>query len=205
MKALYFLILFTLSIFAESHGVSKRITTDFFNKIDINIPADVIVNKKSKKRVLLETDSRTIKKIKIYTKGKTLYIRAKSSFKSTKGITITISNPHLIALIIDGSSTISVNGYSEDRFSLLLDGASDVSFSRGGFNNFLLKADGSFDINLLNIKIKNAKIRADGAGDIKINVNKHLDIKLKGSVDTKVLGHPKIKKEIKDVSELTHI
>lgn len=204
MRILHLFMLFTLFSFSETY-VSKSIITSSFNKIDIDAPIDISINRADEREVSLQAEKNLITKIKIYVRGDTLFIRTKGSFRSKKGIKVTINNPHLIDCIVDGAATIKINGYSEDSFSLVVDGSSDIYFGLGSFNNFFLKADGSYTINLLGVDIKNAKIRAEGSGNIKVNVSNYLDIDLEGSVDAKYSGHPKIKKDIEDVSELTHI
>jgi len=228
MKFLHILLLFTISSFAETYIsgsvinnsvigdnnfknrgsgviVSKNISTSSFNKIDIDIPAKIDINRAEERNILLKTDNNLINKIKVYVKGTTLFIRTKGSFQSTKDITIVINNPNLKSLIVDGASTINIDGYKEKSISIIVDGSTDIYFKSGNFNTLSLKADGSYDINLLNIEIKNAKIRAEGAGDIKVNVSNYLDIDLEGSVDVKYSGNPKLKKRVKDVADLTHI
>ena len=228
MKILPILMLFAISSFAETYisgsvitnsvindggadhkgsGVitSKNITALSFNKIDIDIPADVTIDRADSQKISIKTDKNIIEKIKIYVKQNTLFIRAKGSFQSSRGINITLSNPHLNRLTIDGASTIKLNGFNEKSFTLTLDGASDVSFHNGNFDNFFIKADGSYGVDLENVNIKKAKIKAEGSGDIKVNVSNYLQVDLKDTVEVKYLGHPKIKKSIKDVSELIHI
>ena len=228
MKILPILMLFTISSFAQTYisgsvitnsvindgGVShkgsgvitsKNITTSSFNKIDIDIPANVTIDRADKKKISVKTDKNIIEKIKIYVKQNTLFIRTKGSFQSSKGIDIILTNPHLNRLTIDGASTIKLNGFNEEKFTLTLDGASDVSFHNGNFDNFSIKADGSYGVDLTNVNIKEAKVKAEGSGDIKLNVSNYLQVDLKDTVEVKYLGHPKIKKSIKDVSELIHI
>ena len=184
---------------------SKNIPISSFDKIDIDTPADVTINYAKRREVVLEMESNLMERVKIYVKKDTLFIRTEGSFQSTTGIKIIINNPNLKSLIIDGASTININGYNEERFSLLLDGSSDIYFGSGSFDNFSIDAEGSYDINLLKVTIKKTKIRADGAGDIQVNVSDTLNVELEGSVEVKYLGNPKIKKTVKDVSELTPI
>ncbi|MCK5855486.1 MAG: DUF2807 domain-containing protein [Sulfurovaceae bacterium] len=184
---------------------SKNIPTSFFNKIEIDSPADITINQAQKREVVLEMESSLMNKVKIYVQKETLFIRTRGNFNSNTGIKISINNPRLSSLIVNGASTIRINGYNEKKFSLVVDGSSDIYFSSGNFNNFSINADGSFDINLLNVNIKKTKIRAGGAGDIQVNVSDYLNVELEGSVDVKYLGSPKIKKIINNVSDLTRI
>lgn len=227
MKILPIIMLFTLSSFAETYIsgsiitnsvindgnfnnrasgtiISKDIVTSSFNKIDIDIPADVTINRENSRKISIKTDDNVMDKVKIYVKKDTLFIRTKGSFSST-GINLTINNPHLTALTIDGASTINLQGFNERYFTLTIDGSSDVSFHRGNFDTFSIQADGSYDVNLLKVDIKNAKVKAEGAGEIKIKVSNYLDIDLIDTVEVKYLGNPKIKKSIKDVSDLIKI
>ena len=228
MKTFNFFILLTLSSFSETYisnsvilnstindkdfnnkstsiKTSKNIPISPFNKIEIDTPADVTINYDNRREVTLDMESKLIDKIKIYVKEETLFIRTEGSFNSQTGIKITINNPRLNSLIVDGASTVNIDGYNEENFSLKVDGSSDIYFGSGSFNNFSIDADGSYDINLLKVDIEKAKIRADGTGDIKVKANSYLNVNLDGNVEVKYLGNPKIKKRVKDISDLTHI
>ena len=229
MKILSLFLTCTLSMFAETYisssiisnsiitgdssrekgsGISatKNITlSSSFNKINIDIPANLTVNKKTKTSIALTTDDNLLDAIRFNVQNSTLFIQAKGGLHSSSGINIHINNPHLIALNIDGASDINIKGFYEKNFNLLVDGASDVSFSVGKIGNLSLKADGSYDINLIQLDIQRAKIRAEGAGNINIKVTDYLDVKLEDTVEMHYRGNPKIKKQIKDIAELTPI
>ena len=184
---------------------SKKIPISPFDKIDIDTSADVTIHYAKRREVILEMESNLMNKVKIYVKKDILFIRTEGSFQSTTGIKIFINNPNLKSLIVNGASTIKINGYNEERFSLILEGSSDIYFGSGSFNNFSIDAEGSYDINLLKVHIKKTNIKADGAGDIQVNISDALNVDLEGSVEVKYRGNPKIKKTLKDVSELTPI
>lgn len=229
MKILSLFLTCTLSMFAETYisssvisnsiitgdstrekgsgiGATKNITLSSpFNKINIDIPANLTVDKKAETVITLTTDDNLLDAIIFNVQSNTLFIQAKGGFHSRSGINIHINNPHLSALDVDGASDIHIEGFHEKNFTLTVDGASDVSFSLGKIENLSLKADGSYDINLIELDIQKAKVRAEGAGNINIKVTDYLDVKLEDTVEMHYSGNPKIKKQIKDIAELTPI
>lgn len=68
-----------------------------------------------------------------------------------------------------------------------------------------LHADGSYDINMLKNTIKRAEIYAEGSGEIQLNIEEFLEASLHDTVEVHYKGHPKIKKSINDVAELSHM
>ncbi len=228
MKNLYTILALTLSLFSETNFSSniisnsiitdgtqgtrgsatvgtKTIQTEIFNKIYIDIPATLIIREASKRDVSLKTDNNLLKSIDFDVKKETLFIKAKESFISRSGITITILNPHLRSLMTDGAVDINIKGYKENEFDLVVDGTGDFIFSSGEFEKLSIKADGSYDINLVETKVDEATIVAKGSGDIKIDVENYLNVDLEDTVEVRYGGNPKIKKQVSDIADLIHI
>jgi hypothetical protein len=183
---------------------SKNINIEeSFNKIDINIPANLTIKISSSRAINLETDSNALDKIEFRVKNSTLFIRTNGNISSSHGLDISISNPSLKSLRVDGAIDAVVKGLHTNRLELLINGASDISVLSGNIGRLYIKANGSYDINLEESMVQNATIEASGAGDIKVAVSKYLDVNLKGNVDVRYSGSPRIKKHISGNADLS--
>jgi len=225
MKSLFVMLIYTIFIFSDTYvsgniifnssNVGEKgsgmlinktvIPKKMFNKINIDIASDIIINKSSKNRITIRTDDNLIDKVLVYVKDSTLFIKANGNFNPSKGLLITINSKLLDELDIYGASDITVRDYQLNSLSLNIDGASDILFNSNKINRLNITADGSYDINLLKSVIGSAYIKADGSGSIDINIEKYMDISVSGTVEVKYIGNPKIKKNIDGVAELIKI
>jgi len=176
-----------------------------FNKINIDIAGDIIIENSSKNTVFIKTDDNLIDKVLVYVKNNTLFIRIKGSINPSKGLFILINSSFLEKLTVNGASNTTVKNYELDNLSINVNGASDILFNSNNINRLYINANGSYDINLLKSRAKKAYIKANGSGNIEINVKEYMDISVMGTTEVKYIGNPKIKKYIDGVAELIKI
>jgi hypothetical protein len=176
-----------------------------FNKIAINVPADITINHSSKNSINIETDENLIDKISFYIQNGTLFFKMKGNINSTTGLNIAINSRYLKRLNVNSASDIEINNFSLKKLYLNINSATDIKFNSANINNLYIDADGSYDIDLSDSRVRNAHIRANGSGDITLNVSHYLDVFLSGSTDVKYMGNPRVKKFIEGSSDLTKI
>ncbi len=229
MKSIFTILICTLSIFSKTYILDSTISNSIinsnnigekgsgkivnktvipktsFNKIAIDISANIIIRNSSKNNIYIRTDDNIIDKILVYVKNGTLFIATNNTINPTKKLSIIVNNHLLEKLTIDGASDITVKSYKLDALSIYIDGASDILFENNNINRLNINADGSYDINLLKSKVNKAYIKADGSGNIKINIKDYMDISIMGTVEIKYVGNPKIKKYIDGVADLIKI
>jgi hypothetical protein len=152
---------------------------------------------------VISTDSNALNNIEFKVRNGTLFIRANGNISSSHGLDISIGNPSLKSLRVDGAIDAVVNGINTNRLELFINGASDISVLSGNIGRLYIKADGSYDINLEESMVQNATIEASGAGDITVVVSKYFDVNLRGNVDVRYSGSPKIKKHISGNADLS--
>jgi len=176
-----------------------------FNKINIDMAGDVLIENSSKNSIKVEIDDNLIDKVLVYVKNHTLFIKLKGTIIPTKGLYITINSRLLKELNLSSALDLTVKGYRLSDLSLNINGASDIIFNSNYINRLDIDAKGSYNINLLKSEVDSAYIRADGSGDIKIDIKSYMDISAQGTVEVQYMGNPKIRKNIEGVAELIKI
>lgn len=209
MRSLFIMLIYSLSIFAETYISGSIITnsnisgynmvkkgsgilinrtvnpTKSFNKINLDTVGDIVINHSLKDSISIRTDNNLIDNILFYIENRTLFIKIKGSINPTQGLKITINSRLLDKLMVNGTSDIVIKDYQLD--------------------NFLCKTDGVSNIDMLDSTIKNADIQVDGTGTIKVNVTQKLKISIDGTAEIRYRGNPKIEKEINGVADIVHI
>jgi len=230
MKHLYALVVLSLSLFSQgnfslniisnsviigsSSGgsasgsdqvVTQHIKREPFRRIRVEMPVKLRVIQSTQSDIELRAPSHLVSKIALNVKGETLVIHPKESFSTQRAITITIANPHLEGLMVDGVGEINIEGYHEDEMSVEVSGVANVLFRSGRIHKLSLKAEGSYEVQFLGVSIDDATIIAEGTGDVTVDSARRLTVDLKGTVEVKYGGDPIIKKQVNDLANLTHI
>ncbi len=175
-----------------------------FDKLDLNITADIEYIASDGYRLELTADDNIAATISSDIRGNTLYIESNRSFSTQSTLQVKIfGSPNLKGVNVDGSSDVDIHGISGDSLEIILDGTGDIT-AQGKVSNLIIKVDGSGDINMKETQADNVTVSVEGSADVTVTANKNLDVSIDGVSDVTYYGHPRsINKAIDGVGEIS--
>ena len=189
-------------------GSGNPVTVDrkleSFDKLSINIAADIDFIASDRSRLELTADDNIAPTITATTRGRTLVIDSDRSFSSNSRIRVKVfGSASLRSVAVDGSSDLNIQGIASDSLEINLDGTGDIT-AQGSVKNLIINVDGSGDVNTKALQAENVDVDVDGSSDITVTVHNKLDVAIDGVSDVTYYGHPKsINKSIDGVGEVS--
>ena len=215
MKAKIFLVvcmLFSLTnikAHSESEVVSqKRTWIDLaaFDKLQINIPAQVVVEQSDSFAVSIEAASKLQEKLKIevFDGRLTISLRGSSIKMKRSSMFIRIKAPIIKHYDVNGSGKVVVNyavRTEDDAFTATVNGSGSVSVARVETSKFTAKVNGSGKINCGAVAAREAAhIVVNGSGKAHVgnmvSMTTHLTLHGSGKVNADRVATPNLKASI---------
>lgn len=219
---------------AVSVGPSTRIITEQkfsknFEKIRINIEADIIIGQKDQDSVKIEASGNQTPRIKISQTSKTISIDNQNTPALDIKLLTEETRPKIFVYIkeateieINTKSKVEIQKYKipslkilfNSNGSLIADSIEtenlEITQTLAGFvsikgtsDNLSLYSSNSSRTLLRFMPVKKASINSQGSGAIELNVTETLDVKIAGSSPIRYQGVPTITKEITGDGSLT--
>jgi len=219
---------------AVSVGPSTRIITEQkfsknFEKIRINIEADIIIGQKDQDSVKIEASSNQTPRIKISQTSKTISIDNQNTPALDIKLLTEETRPKIFVYMkeateieINTKSKVEIQKYKipslkilfNSNGSLIADSIEtenlEITQTLAGFvsikgtsDNLSLYSSNSSRTLLRFMPVKKASINSQGSGAIELNVTETLDVKIAGSSPIRYQGVPTITKEITGDGSLT--
>lgn len=219
----------TINLLGSPNTTIKQEFTKNFEKIKIDIEADITIYQSNTDSVTIETTKAKASEIKISQTSKTINIQPeKKSLLNIQLINqdskpkISIYMKQLQEIEINSKSKVQIQKYSTDRISIIFnsDGSLiadsiqakkiEIDQKLSGFVSLngsaeelsLNTADSARSL-LRYMQVKTAVVNSTGTGSIELNVTDSLSVKSSGSSPIKYQGVPAIKKDIKPGSILS--
>lgn len=172
-------ILSLIVLFATSFAQNINESVEKFNKVELNIHADVRVIISDKNHIEITGDEYEMKKIRYEVYSNKLIVEHEDLRKGMMGwfknlrndiekVKITIHTKRLSELEFSGLGTLELSEIDEDEFELAIKGAIDTEV-RGSAKELTIKNYGPGDIEFEKIDSESLEIDNYGPGDIKIN------------------------------------
>jgi hypothetical protein len=175
-----------------------------FNKLNINIAADIEYIASDSYRLELTADDNIAATISSAVRGNTLHIDNDRSFSTESKLHARIfGSPALQGVLVDGSSDVNLQGISGNSLDITLDGTGDIT-AQGNTSNLTIKVDGSGSVNTKELRADNVNINVDGSSEITVTAKKSLVVVIDGVSDVTYYGHPgTIKKTVDGVGDIS--
>jgi hypothetical protein len=174
---------------------SGKIITDkrqlsTFDKLSINIAADIEYIASHSSRLELTADDNITTAITSTITGNTLSIDTNRSFSTQSRIRIKIYGiSALRSLLVDGSSDVNLHEINGNSLTISLGGAGDIS-AQGKVKKLIINIDGSGSISTKNLQADVVFIAVDGSADVSVTANNKLDVVIDGVSDVTYYGQP---------------
>ena len=160
-----------------------------FDAIELDDSTDIDVRIGEPASVVVEADDNILPLILTDTRGSTLVIHSKGSYRSHRGPQVHIVTPALRKLAIQGSGDARLSGIREDALRLSISGSGDITAS-GSAHELSVAINGSGDARLDALDVRRATVSVNGSGDVSLNVTEALDAVVNGSGDVRYHGDP---------------
>lgn len=102
---------------------------------------------------------------------------------------IVMSAPNVNAFTLNGSDTLSIRAYAQDRLAIEISGSAHAD-AEGTAKAFDLRISGSGEADLSRLASEAGKVDIAGSGKATIAPKTSADVVIAGSGDVTVLGHP---------------
>lgn len=204
----------------NSEYVSETISVNNFEKIALEMEADIYYVQGDEQSVIIEAPEKLLELISVSVFQNTLEIDSKHNFcfTNSKKVIFYITTPELNEIDIQGSGNFKVENYFETpSLDIKISGSGDfyadsistsnltTSISGSGdiyaagvdtIQNQNIKISGSGDVNFYDIPALKTKINISGSGNCRVYTIDELDVKISGSGDVRYIGQPAVSSNI---------
>jgi hypothetical protein len=181
----------------QGSGVLATETRDVgdFTGLDLRGSANVKIAVGQKARVVLELDDNLLPLIQTEVRNGQLVIDNQQSYRSSRGLSVSITVPELQQLAVHGAGDISIVNLDSDQFDVDLNGSSDVT-ALGSARKLTVTINGSGTVHLEDVVANEATATIRGSGDIRLHALEELSANILGSGDIRYRGTPQVSKSI---------
>jgi hypothetical protein len=189
--------------------VTKEITVDNFEKIEISGAFDVVLKPSEDNQVILEADENLLRYIDIYVRGNRLFIETDRRLNSRRGIKIEVPVKELRGILSSGASDIeSMEPISSSDLEIEVAGAGKVDlkldvkllaleisgatlvYLEGVGERLEVDMSGAGSLAAGGFEVQDCTVDISGVGHVLVNVSGSLDAQVSGLGKVEYLGDP---------------
>lgn len=213
IQSSFLTLLFSFLIISSNAQVTSTLELSSFNKIELDISADIIIKQGSTQKVEVSGPQDLIDLLNKEVSGEEWDIKyTKRNVKSKESLKITITIAHLEEVSLNGSGDITgVSAFHEDDMEISINGSGSIDLEiyvkdleidingsgdcnlSGTSEKLEASINGSGDIKAVDLQVEYAEFSINGSGSTKIHVTKKLTASINGSGDIHYKGDPNIK------------
>ena len=180
----------------EGDIITKELTLDEFNRINISCPCNIKVTYGKIQKVTISGHLNIIDRMKIYVENKTLNVDLKHGNYRNLKLSMEITIPNLESTKSSGSGEIIINGFSnQESMNTISSGSGNIELNNlVNIKDLKIRTSGSGNLHLNKISdIENASIKTGGSGDILMNdVQNLMNMKITVSGSANIKGSKNI-------------
>ena len=189
--------------------VTKEITIESFEKIEISGAFDILLTPSSSNEVIIEADENLLKYIDISVRGDKLFVGTERRLSSRKGIKIEIPVKNLRGISSSGASDIeSTKPITAKELDLDVSGAGKIDlkldvksltidlsgavmiYLEGVAKRLDVEMSGAGSLMAEGFEVKDCEIDISGVGHVLVNVSGTLEAQVSGLGKVEYLGNP---------------
>jgi len=168
----------------ESRDISAFKSIKIAGTLDLNYS-------RGQSSLQISGDENILSAIKTEVNGGELQIFTEKNFSTDMPIIVTVSSPELDGVTVEGSSDVSLNGISSDRFLIKLNGTGDIIAS-GKAESLIIEVFGSGDVNTKRLSARIVEASLSGTGDLELTASESLNATVSGAGDIVYYGNPRV-------------
>lgn len=209
------LVLTAFAAAAPAAADTKVYPADGVRRVVFTLPGELVIKPGAEEKLIVEAEPKVLAKIDVATRGDTLTLRSKGSFKTDRTLRYTLTIKRFRSLQSSGSGSSVVEGFSggdmeieaggsgnvelrnlsPERMELSISGSSDIAAS-GSARMLVADIEGSGNIDAESFPAKNVEARLEGSGSIRVHAQETLKAVLNGAGDIEYKGKAKVSKTI---------
>jgi hypothetical protein len=202
--------------------VTKEITIDSFDKIEVSGAFDVMLTPSNSNEVIIEGDENLLKYIDISVRGNRLIIETDRRLSSRRGIKIEVPVKELNGISSSGASDIeNTEPISSEELDINVSGAGKIDlkldvklvtlelsgavmvYFEGVAERLDVDMSGAGSLIAENFEVKDCSVDISGVGHVLVNVSGMLDAQVSGLGKVEYLGNPEsIKGDVSGVGNI---
>ena len=162
-----------------------------FNKLSINIVADVSITSGKRYHLSIEGDDNIVKIISSDINNQQLTISSRKSYSAQQPLKINIKVPFLKEIKQSGTGTMFFDNISKNSLGIIMSGSGIVT-GKGQVGALNAHISGSGTLNLQQLAAHKVTIKIAGVGDVNVQALDKLDVAIQGIGNIFYSGNPKI-------------
>lgn len=167
----------------------NRKTADF-QRINIAGSLDLVYSA-GKNALAITGDDNVISIIKTEINNGVLHIFSDKSFSTSMPITVSVSSPGLEAVMVEGSSDVSLQGLRSRSFLIQLNGTGEI-IATGKVKSLDIDIFGTGGVNAKALSADNVDAKLNGTGDLQLTALQSLNATIVGTGDIVYFGNPQV-------------
>jgi len=180
-----------------------------FQRIEVDGAVDVVARAGAAPSLAVTGDDNLLPFVQTEVRDGTLHIDIERSYRSRRGLRVTLATPELESVSVGGSSEVQVTDVRGPSFALSVSGSSevtakgevgrlDVSVSGSGSIGMSGRAEhveasvsGSGDLDLYRVRSRTARVGVSGSGSVAVYPTERLEADVSGSGEVRYGGNPR--------------
>ncbi|HPG05500.1 MAG TPA: head GIN domain-containing protein [Saprospiraceae bacterium] len=198
-------------ITAQGDYIEQDLNLDDFDRIQLSIDAEVIVEQGDEQSVVVEAYESVVDNLNTDIRNGEWNIRLDHCARNIKDVVIRITVPRLDAVKVSGSGSVySTNTFSASGMDIDISGSGKVDMAinvlsldgqisgsgdlvlEGSAENVDYRISGSGKYHGFNLDTKNTSMDISGSGDAEVLVSELLEVRISGSGDIFYKGNPQL-------------
>lgn len=156
------------------------------DSLEVDVPADVrYTQAPGAGKVTISGPEREVSEVEV----EDGHIRYARHHRHWGDLTIVISAPAVRHFAMDGSGTLAIDGYKQDKLSLDISGDANVT-AKGETKGLEVAISGSGSTDLTDLKVADADVTVGGSGEATLAPTGIVNVNISGSGDVTLLNHP---------------
>jgi hypothetical protein len=213
---LLFLVVSCLNtITGEGPVVEETRKAEAFNKISLNVSADVIISEGPVAGIRIKAQKNLMEYLVTRVDGNTLVISSKGNIVFSEPVIFEVTMPALEMVEVNGSGSVyNLSSLKSDYLDVEVNGSGNVKLN-GSYSEITGGISGSGNVELVGtageirfqingsgvlnseaLTCTSAKLKINGSGEMKVNVVQKLEANINGSGSISYLGTPVVNQSV---------
>lgn len=197
---------------------------DGVSRIEFKLPGELSVRYGAQESLAVEAEPKVLQKLDIAVNGDKLILGSKGSFKTDKGIKLTLTLKSFRSLLSEGSGNSVIEGFGGNdididvagtgdvqlnsikapRLGILIKGSGNVDAAGSG-KAVEARIDGSGKIDTTEYRARSVQARINGSGEIRVHADEDLNATITGAGNIEYQGKAKVRQSITGAGSVDRI
>lgn len=184
-------------------------------RVRFSLPGELVIRQGAQEKLEVQAEAKVLQQLDVRVKGDQMVIASKGSFRTDKGIRLTLTLKSLRSLVADGSGNSRVEGFGDAALEAVADGSGNITLANirsaqltlaikgsgnieaaGTGNRLQARVEGSGDIDASAFRAQSVQAKIAGSGTIRVHAEQDLDAAISGAGSIEYKGKAKVTQSI---------